>query len=182
MRGRSNINIPPSGARCKSIWQLTIIYLSWDLSTFISFSKQFEFLNFHNDQTIVGIKTKKEGVLEGYRFFLASFFVGFLMVVCIGWWFWSKFGRVFLYFEDLSGFEFLKFWIILLFGHCEEFEFVVIRVQVQVWIVLTWRSNFNNCSYFVYYWSDINSNSVLKKNTLFISMLGSKLFDNKKRW
>ena len=30
--------------------------------------------------------------------------------------------------------NFLKFWIILLFGRCEEFELVVIRVRVKVWI------------------------------------------------
>ena len=40
----------------------------------------------------------------------------------------------FLYFEYSSGFEFLKFLTILLFGRWEEFELVVIRVQVQVWI------------------------------------------------
>ena len=43
------------------------------------------------------------------------------------------FGCVFLYFEDSSGFEFLKFWIVLLFGRWEELEFIVIRVRVQVW-------------------------------------------------
>ena len=38
----------------------------------------------------------------------------------------------FLCFEDLSGFEFLKFSTILLFGRWEEFELIVIRVRVQV--------------------------------------------------
>ena len=42
----------------------------------------------------------------------------------------------FLCFEDSSGFEFLKFLIILLVGRWKEFELVVIRVRVQVSISL----------------------------------------------
>ena len=79
-------------------------------------------------------KNKKEGVLEGCLLFYFLSFCWFshscLFWVIIFVQIWS----CFLYFEDWNGFEFLKFWIILFFGLWEEFRFVVIRVQVQVWI------------------------------------------------
>ena len=60
-------------------------------------------------------KKKKEGVLQGCLLFSFLLFCWFLIIVdptkCV----WFQFGR-FLYFDSSKGFEFLKFWIIPLFG------------------------------------------------------------------
>ena len=75
-----------------------------------------------------------EGVLEGCLLFSCLLFLCF--VLC------------FLCFEDLNGFEFLKFLIILLFGRWEEFELVMIRVRVQVSIIEMLLYSKNNKAYF----------------------------------
>ena len=73
-------------------------------------------------------------------------------IIFMVWWFWSKFGRVFLFWV------FEWFWILEISNYTFIWTLGGIRVSSDTgWssglncIDLDWRSNFNNCFYFVQY-------------------------------
>ena len=84
-----------------------------------------------------GRKKEKEGKSFGR---LPSFFLPLFLLVSHN-------------FECPNNFEFLKLWIILLFGRWDEFKFIVIRVRIWFWIsqILLTLNNWNNLGLFSNY-------------------------------